>query len=146
MIRRPPRSTLFPYTTLFRSNSPARDAVSFCRSEFETTRRRSCAHPALVRRLGGHSGKRGRRGQSRRFDLPRVVERFSACRRLARGRDSPFASCHCRFWDPNPLLEKVNALPGNRSNNWREPSDGGEFINHSTSISRTPFWARTAST
>src|SRR5256885_11861475 len=23
MIRRPPRSTLFPYTTLFRSNSPA---------------------------------------------------------------------------------------------------------------------------
>src|SRR3712207_7883710 len=25
MIRRPPRSTLFPYTTLFRSLSPARD-------------------------------------------------------------------------------------------------------------------------
>src|SRR5687768_18240651 len=25
MIRRPPRSTLFPYTTLFRSRSPARD-------------------------------------------------------------------------------------------------------------------------
>src|SRR3712207_8002337 len=27
MIRRPPRSTLFPYTTLFRSTSPARRAV-----------------------------------------------------------------------------------------------------------------------
>src|SRR2546430_10167600 len=26
MIRRPPRSTLFPYTTLFRSNSGAREA------------------------------------------------------------------------------------------------------------------------
>src|SRR5437764_11179637 len=26
MIRRPPRSTLFPYTTLFRSGSPARAA------------------------------------------------------------------------------------------------------------------------
>src|SRR2546430_11214689 len=26
MIRRPPRSTLFPYTTLFRSSGPARDA------------------------------------------------------------------------------------------------------------------------
>src|SRR6266853_3821276 len=25
MIRRPPRSTLFPYTTLFRSRNPARD-------------------------------------------------------------------------------------------------------------------------
>src|SRR2546422_3003290 len=30
MIRRPPRSTLFPYTTLFRSNSPANpDKVIF---------------------------------------------------------------------------------------------------------------------
>src|SRR5438552_12859881 len=27
MIRRPPRSTLFPYTTLFRSDEPARDDV-----------------------------------------------------------------------------------------------------------------------
>src|SRR3712207_7072655 len=27
MIRRPPRSTLFPYTTLFRSNSDAEDAT-----------------------------------------------------------------------------------------------------------------------
>src|SRR3989449_11609866 len=27
MIRRPPRSTLFPYTTLFRSRSGARDGV-----------------------------------------------------------------------------------------------------------------------
>src|SRR3989449_7984427 len=29
MIRRPPRSTLFPYTTLFRSNEPA-EAESIC--------------------------------------------------------------------------------------------------------------------
>src|SRR3712207_8840524 len=28
MIRRPPRSTLFPYTTLFRSSSPATDRRS----------------------------------------------------------------------------------------------------------------------
>src|SRR5258707_5218582 len=28
MIRRPPRSTLFPYTTLFRSNFPLREADS----------------------------------------------------------------------------------------------------------------------
>src|SRR3712207_6986269 len=27
MIRRPPRSTLFPYTTLFRSNRPEREIV-----------------------------------------------------------------------------------------------------------------------
>src|SRR5437667_7135886 len=28
MIRRPPRSTLFPYTTLFRSSNPERDYVA----------------------------------------------------------------------------------------------------------------------
>src|SRR3712207_7908543 len=33
MIRRPPRSTLFPYTTLFRSGGPA--AVSALRDEAE---------------------------------------------------------------------------------------------------------------
>src|SRR5260370_22393380 len=31
MIRRPPRSTLFPYTTLFRSNRPARHRRAFPR-------------------------------------------------------------------------------------------------------------------
>src|SRR2546422_8566332 len=29
MIRRPPRSTLFPYTTLFRSEHPGVDVISF---------------------------------------------------------------------------------------------------------------------
>src|SRR5258708_28365131 len=36
MIRRPPRSTLFPYTTLFRSRARPRSRAS---------RRSSCAHP-----------------------------------------------------------------------------------------------------
>src|SRR3989442_2471953 len=31
MIRRPPRSTLFPYTTLFRSDRPVRDRRNRCR-------------------------------------------------------------------------------------------------------------------
>src|SRR3712207_8972524 len=31
MIRRPPRSTLFPYTTLFRSSSPSPSAVACAR-------------------------------------------------------------------------------------------------------------------
>src|SRR3712207_8124556 len=39
MIRRPPRSTLFPYTTLFRSLEKAQDEALAARS------------PALVRRL-----------------------------------------------------------------------------------------------
>src|SRR3712207_7181220 len=53
MIRRPPRSTLFPYTTLFRSRildtGPAQGAPRLCGS----------------RRLRGGRGGRGRRAQRR---------------------------------------------------------------------------------
>src|SRR2546430_3495563 len=54
MIRRPPRSTLFPYTTLFRSLSTARrrdpDASAGARAQAGRTRRRSpCAHPSPPR-------------------------------------------------------------------------------------------------
>src|SRR6202521_6355784 len=37
MIRRPPRSTLFPYTTLFRSPCPARDSFRGSTSALSTT-------------------------------------------------------------------------------------------------------------
>src|SRR5258708_13686125 len=45
MIRRPPRSTLFPYTTLFRSRSrpTASRSASCIRSPSSTRRRRSSA-------------------------------------------------------------------------------------------------------
>src|SRR2546430_15286511 len=42
MIRRPPRSTLFPYTTLFRSASPAR-LDEFERKIFDMVARRTIA-------------------------------------------------------------------------------------------------------
>src|SRR3712207_7373291 len=38
MIRRPPRSTLFPYTTLFRSSSPALISAPTSRPAAATTR------------------------------------------------------------------------------------------------------------
>src|SRR5258708_26788370 len=38
MIRRPPRSTLFPYTTLFRSWRPRRASASSCTSRFRPRR------------------------------------------------------------------------------------------------------------
>src|SRR3712207_7039650 len=50
MIRRPPRSTLFPYTTLFRSERGSAHR-----------RRRATA----VRRSGLRGGRRGRRGRGR---------------------------------------------------------------------------------
>src|SRR2546429_7316972 len=41
MIRRPPRSTLFPYTTLFRSHD---DVAGFCERGLRTTRQRNQRH------------------------------------------------------------------------------------------------------
>src|SRR5256885_7007461 len=52
MIRRPPRSTLFPYTTLFRSPNPRRlDGVERELSAFQPERRgKHCAGPRHHRR------------------------------------------------------------------------------------------------
>src|SRR4051794_41636742 len=71
MIRRPPRSTLFPYTTLFRSRSP-RSAQSPCRlgrpprgdprSEEHTSELQSPVH--LVCRLLLEKKKRARRARA----------------------------------------------------------------------------------
>src|SRR3712207_9077018 len=48
MIRRPPRSTLFPYTTLFRSRAP------HMRSPIE----RAVRHSRRDRNIGKHAGRR----------------------------------------------------------------------------------------
>src|SRR5438105_13746217 len=47
MIRRPPRSTLFPYTTLFRSGESHGVANSDCTAELDRARRR---HPQVADR------------------------------------------------------------------------------------------------
>src|SRR2546422_5988548 len=58
MIRRPPRSTLFPYTTLFRSNGRARNAAFQAAPHRLGGKRKSQAgregeaDPALHRRAG----------------------------------------------------------------------------------------------
>src|SRR3712207_8952727 len=43
MIRRPPRSTLFPYTTLFRSNVGVRAVQAVATGSVGGTEQRSCA-------------------------------------------------------------------------------------------------------
>src|SRR2546430_13476678 len=48
MIRRPPRSTLFPYTTLFRSQCESRDSFGFMLNTILSVLR------ALFLILGGH--------------------------------------------------------------------------------------------
>src|SRR5256885_10959452 len=42
MIRRPPRSTLFPYTTLFRSDRNRHGCRCFCRTPFDGERASFC--------------------------------------------------------------------------------------------------------
>src|SRR5258708_32058695 len=65
MIRRPPRSTLFPYTTLFRSpHLPARDLGSAPRGDHQ---------PGAGRRAGGGGGagecSRGGRSEEHTSEL-----------------------------------------------------------------------------
>src|SRR2546427_4673515 len=49
MIRRPPRSTLFPYTTLFRSRAAPLIAWTVRSHHHETDEQRRCVLPAVER-------------------------------------------------------------------------------------------------
>src|SRR3712207_8736654 len=51
MIRRPPRSTLFPYTTLFRSADPAEEPRDGGKGEGDRPHR---PHPRDIRRASRH--------------------------------------------------------------------------------------------
>src|SRR3712207_8290528 len=76
MIRRPPRSTLFPYTTLFRSGPPRTDSRSRGRREGEPTP----AGPlqGRSRRRGKVEGARRVYGRHRRRALDRKSTRLNS--------------------------------------------------------------------
>src|SRR5687768_17925231 len=63
MIRRPPRSTLFPYTTLFRSAASSRDSACSSASpaspteSADTRAARHCARPARTLHVCVWSGR-----------------------------------------------------------------------------------------
>src|SRR2546422_7199136 len=79
MIRRPPRSTLFPYTTLFRSEAAG---VAWFRGA-----RRVAAHRAL-----GQKRRHGRGREGAGHPAHRHVERRGAARRTARPRSEEHTS------------------------------------------------------
>src|SRR3712207_7519248 len=89
MIRRPPRSTLFPYTTLFRSN--------FHRRSVDVVEPRLCGGSARAARsgqsaLGERRGRRrGRRSEEQTSELQ--SRQYLVCRLLLekknRSRDHP---------------------------------------------------------
>src|SRR5256885_3719916 len=94
MIRRPPRSTLFPYTTLFRSRLA--DEVLF-----EPARR---VDVEVVRRLVQEHHVR--RGQEQLAEQHRSEEHTSelqspcnlVCRLLLGKKKPPSPPCACAFW------------------------------------------------
>src|SRR2546425_4501341 len=76
MIRRPPRSTLFPYTTLFRSSAPKRAG--------DCGRRRTPSWMLAPAASGGgrllHADRRGRRSEEHTSELQSLA--YLVCRLL----------------------------------------------------------------
>src|SRR3712207_7819936 len=90
MIRRPPKSTLFPYTTLFRSDPPL--------------------EPDLPQRVLGELV--GLEGEARKIELPQVAGHLLVGERLALGglRDRAGAGEH------RPLDRKSTRLNSSHAN------------------------------
>src|SRR2546422_5569564 len=99
MIRRPPRSTLFPYTTLFRSR--ARDAPA---DRLGDLRRQRLAHQA--RRLHGH-----RRRAGVPDDLVRRPPGGAAAMPMKDRKSTPLNSSHGYISHGVFRLEKKNLGP-----------------------------------
>src|SRR3989442_6158076 len=87
MIRRPPRSTLFPYTTLFRSVSAKRSSISECPVPKTTTRRGSArcgSSSTYARAIARRSEEHTSELQSR----PHLVCRLLLEKKKQNGSDS----------------------------------------------------------
>src|SRR3989475_10590270 len=97
MIRRPPRSTLFPYTTLFRSRAPQRPRAGDHRGDPRRRRRdhgrggplvRGPGRPATDTVLGCHDrgGAGSAAGRAVGVALPGARDRYHRAGRQSRGR------------------------------------------------------------
>src|SRR2546430_7375721 len=73
MIRRPPRSTLFPYTTLFRSWHAARAAAGPARRETRRADRREPARPAYVPSMDARRDRKSTRLNSSHSQISYAV-------------------------------------------------------------------------
>src|SRR5258707_7520946 len=93
MIRRPPRSTLFPYTTLFRS--PARSARGVLRGA-RSARAEEKALDLRAARLAEAAARRGhsaRRPRSEEHTSELQSRQYLVCRLLLENKKAP------HFWD-----------------------------------------------
>src|SRR3712207_7947354 len=80
MIRRPPRSTLFPYTTLFRSHRQLRGGGALRGGDRGGRDDGDDGHAAGHRRLRAHRRQRGRRSEEHTSELQ--SRQYLVCRLL----------------------------------------------------------------
>src|SRR5260221_3726669 len=91
MIRRPPRSTLFPYTTLFRSRYFLALSADECRKA--RCRCRRCRHFVFYGQTVQHGGRRKRRDRkSTRLNSSHTVISYAVfCLKKKQTRNKPEA-------------------------------------------------------
>src|SRR3712207_9007299 len=98
MIRRPPRSTLFPYTTLFRSRARPRRWSG--RRRYLRTRGEPALHKAERRAQGGgysvrNDGARGNASRSEEHTSELQSRQYLVCRLLLEKKtNSPIGRAH----------------------------------------------------
>src|SRR2546430_10312539 len=122
MIRRPPRSTLFPYTTLLRSRSPAL-AERVAQAPEEAGLRLLLLSPLLVAEERGPRGQAATASRGSRLDTIRSEEHTSELQSQS--------NLVCRL-----LLEKKTASPSPSSRSIRS-------VRSAASAARSPIRSRT---
>src|SRR2546425_3095919 len=78
MIRRPPRSTLFPYTTLFRSDQQLR--FNQLREQVRSNNGQNRSTSVFSRATGGRNQRRGSRSEEHTSELQSLA--YLVCRLL----------------------------------------------------------------
>src|SRR2546425_9295381 len=96
MIRRPPRSTLFPYTTLFRSNLQAPQGARTRRAHLPRTRRPAAAAPARAQAARGSHRVAGDRSDEHTSELQSLA--YLVCRLLLEKKKHTPASADSAQW------------------------------------------------
>src|SRR3989454_5981115 len=142
MIRRPPRSTLFPYTTLFRSESAGLQKINFSRKKISSSSGKSFRPPGptQVSRDASHSetselvDRAGfepaafRSSQAERLCEPNVLrpDKRQYTRLNYRPQKLAFHKPILRLWRataPNRFRKNVNTRPSpSRKNQWARSS------------------------
>src|SRR2546425_6453428 len=116
MIRRPPRSTLFPYTTLFRSRAVGRGRHTGHRAAADdhaahlvpvpVARATLRPGPHAIEALRLHRGLQGRRSEEHTSELQSLA--YLVCRLLLEKKKQPPRSAHLQLSSRAILLKPLS--------------------------------------